>query len=396
MHPILASAQELKERTVGWRRDLHKHPELGFQEVRTAAMVALELQRLGYRVQQGVGKTGVVGTLKGEKPGPCILLRFDMDALPIQEDTGAEYASIAPGVMHACGHDGHVAVGLTVANLLVEQVDSIQGTIKLVFQPAEEGLGGAAAMINDGVLQNPRPSAALGLHLWNAQPVGWTAITSGPFMASADIFKVKISGKGGHGALPQNTADPLLAGALVVNALQSVVSRNVSPLQSAVISVTQFQGGTSFNIIPNEVTLGGTVRTFETELHELVLQRMRTIIEGISASLGCQAKLEIVEYTPAVVNAADASEVVKTAALMIEPGIILDSSFQSTASEDMSLFLQSVPGCFFFVGSAPNDPVKHFGHHHPKFDIDEDALPLAAAILTQAALSMLGKLAGEQ
>jgi len=396
MHPILARAQELKDSTVGWRRDLHKHPELGFQEVRTAAMVASELQRLGYRVQQGVGKTGVVGTLKGKKPGPCILLRFDMDALPIQEDTGAEYASITSGVMHACGHDGHVAVGLTVANLLVEQVDSIQGTIKLVFQPAEEGLGGAAAMINDGVLQNPRPNAALGLHLWNGEPVGWAAITAGPFMASADIFNVKISGKGGHGALPQNTADPLLAGAMMVNALQSVVSRNVSPLQSAVISVTQFQGGTSFNIIPDEVALSGTVRTFETELHELVLQRMRAVIEGVSASLGCQAKIEVIELTPAVVNAVEVVEAVQMAAFSIEPGIVLDSTHRSTASEDMSLFLQAVPGCFFFVGSGQKDPAKRFGHHHPKFDIDEDALPLAAAIMTQAALSMLEKLTGEQ
>ena len=395
MHPILARARELKERTVGWRRDLHAHPELGFQEVRTGALVAKELQRLGYQVETGVGKTGVVGVLAGEKPGACILLRFDMDALPIQEETGVECASINPGVMHACGHDGHVAVGLTVANLLIEKVNAIQGTIKLVFQPAEEGLGGAAAMIKDGVLRNPQPKATLGLHLWNEQPVGWAAITAGAFMASSDMFRVKISGKGGHGALPQNTTDPLLAGALVISTLQSVVSRNVSPLQSAVISVTQFQGGTALNIIPDEVTLGGTVRTYDAELRDHILQRMKSIIEGVSASMGCQAELEIVEHAPAVINAADHAEVVRKAALAVEPGMVLDTAYRSSMSEDMSLFLQAVPGCFFFVGSAPVDPRKRFGHHHPKFDIDEDALPLAAGIVTQAALSMLDKLAGE-
>ncbi len=395
MHPILARARELKDRTVDWRRDLHSHPELGFREVRTSALVAKELLRLGYRVETGAGKTGVVGVLVGEKPGACILLRFDMDALPIQEETGAEYASINPGVMHACGHDGHVAVGLTVANILREKVEGIQGTIKLIFQPAEEGLGGAAAMIKDGVLRNPPPKAALGLHLWNEQPVGWAAITAGAFMASSDMFRVKISGKGGHGALPQNTTDPLLAGALVVNALQSVVSRNVSPLQPAVISVTQFQGGTALNIIPDEVTLGGTVRTYDAELRNLIIGRMKTIIEGVSASLGCAAEFEIVEHTPAVTNAADAAAVVQKAALAVEPGIVIDETYRSSVSEDMSLFLQAVPGCFFFVGSAPMDPRKRFGHHHHKFDIDEDALPLAAGILTQAALSMLAKLAGE-
>ena len=395
MHPILARARELKDRTVDWRRDLHAHPELGFQEVRTSALVAKELLRLGYRVETGAGKTGVVGVLAGEKPGACILLRFDMDGLPIQEETGAEYTSINPGVMHACGHDGHVAVGLTVANLLAEKVEGIQGTIKLNFQPAEEGLGGAAVMIRDGVLRNPPPKAALGLHLWNEQPVGWAAITAGAFKASSDMFRVKISGKGGHGALPQNTTDPLLTGAMVVNALQSVVSRNVSPLQPAVISVTQFQGGTALNIIPDEITLGGTVRTYDAELRNLIIGRMRTIIEGVSASLGCAAEFEIVEHTPAVTNAADAAAVVQKAALAVEPGIVIDETYRSSVSEDMSLFLQAVPGCFFFVGSAPVDPRKRFGHHHPKFDIDEDALPLAAGILTQAALSMLAKLAGE-
>ncbi|MRR32468.1 amidohydrolase, partial [bacterium] len=222
MHPILARALELKARTIEWHRDLHTHPELGFQEKRTATLVANELIRLGYTVKQGVGKTGVVGLLEGKYPGPCIMLRFDMDALPIQEQTGAAYASVNDGVMHACGHDGHVAIGLTVAYLLKEMQLSLHGAVKLVFQPAEEGLGGAEAMISDGVLIDPIPQAALGLHLWNEQAVGWAAVTAGAFMAGADMFQANITGRGGHGAMPQLTADPVLAAAQVITALQSV------------------------------------------------------------------------------------------------------------------------------------------------------------------------------
>ncbi len=392
MHPILARALELKARTIAWRRDLHAHPELGFQEERTAGLVAAELGRLGYAVKQGVGKTGVVGLLQGGKPGPCILLRFDMDALPIQEQTGAEYASVNAGVMHACGHDGHVAIGLTVANLLKEMQPALNGTIKLIFQPAEEGLGGAAAMIRDGVLENPVPQAALGLHLWNEQPVGWAAATAGPFMAGADMFQAKITGRGGHGAMPQLTADPILAAAQVVTALQSVTARNVSPFESVVVSVTQFQGGTSFNIIPDKVELAGTVRTYNEEVRELVHGRMQSIVEDVSRGMGCRGEIEFVEYTPPVVNAPEITRLVQSAIQLVAPELQISTEARSSASEDMALFLQQVPGCFLFVGSGIADVSQRFGHHHPKFDIDENALPLAAAILTQSALSVMDSL----
>ncbi len=392
MHPILARALELKARTIAWRRDLHAHPELGFQEERTAGLVAAELGRLGYAVKQGVGKTGVVGLLQGGKPGPCILLRFDMDALPIQEQTGAGYASLNAGVMHACGHDGHVAIGLTVANLLKEMQPALNGTIKLVFQPAEEGLGGAAAMIHDGVLENPVPQAALGLHLWNEQPVGWVTATAGPFMAGADMFRAKITGRGGHGAMPQLTADPVLAAAQVVTALQSVTARNVSPFELVVVSVTQFQGGTSFNIIPDKVELAGTVRTYNREVRELVHQRMQSIIEDVSRGMGCRGEIEFVEYTPPVVNAPEITQLVQSAIQLVAPELQISTEARSSASEDMALFLQQVPGCFLFVGSGIADASQRFGHHHPKFDIDETALPLAAAILTQSALSVMDSL----
>ena len=391
MHPILARALELKARTIDWRRDLHTHPELGFQEVRTAGVIAAELARLGYIVKHGIGKTGVVGLLQGGKPGPCVMLRFDMDALPIQEQSGAAYASVNAGVMHACGHDGHVAVGLTAANLLKELQPSLDGTIKLVFQPAEEGLGGAEAMIQDGVLDDPIPQAALGLHLWNDQPVGWAAATTGPFMAGADMFKIKITGKGGHGAMPHLTADPVLAAVQVVAAMQSVISRNVSPFDSAVVSVTQIQAGTSFNIIPGDAELAGTIRTYTREVRELVHTRIRSIVESISQGMGCQGEVQLVEYTPPVVNAPEITRIVREAIHTVAPEIQLSTDARSSASEDMALFLQKVPGCFFFIGSGVADATQRFGHHHAKFDIDENVLPIAAAIITQAALNLMAR-----
>ncbi|MHB8933917.1 MAG: M20 metallopeptidase family protein [Bellilinea sp.] len=393
MPSILSHAQKLKEFSISLRRDLHMHPELGFQEVRTAGIVADELRNLGYAVTEKVGKTGVVGMMTGDESGPTVMLRFDMDALPIVEETGADYASQTPGIMHACGHDGHVTIGLTVARLLVQQKSNLKGNVKIVFQPAEEGLGGAAAMIEDGVLEYPRPDAALGLHLWNDHPVGWAAVTAGPFMTGADMFRIKITGKGGHGAIPNETIDPLIAGTQVVSALQSVVSRNISPFDFAVVSITRFQAGTSFNIIPSEAELLGTVRTFKSDVRVKVHDRMLAIVESVCTGMGCRGEIEFFDITPPVVNAEYVTGIVRDAIVNVIPEMKIDSAFQGSASEDMALFLQEVQGCFFFIGSGPVDSEKRFGHHHPKFDIDEDVLPQAAAIMTQAAINLLDSLA---
>lgn len=263
MIDFLIEAKELFPYTQSLRRDFHMHPELGFQEVRTGGIVAKELESLGIEVTKGIGKTGVVGLLEGEKPGPMLLLRFDMDALPILEDTGAEYGSQNPGVMHACGHDGHTAIGLTVAKILHAHRDQLNGTIKFCFQPSEEGtngeeVGGAEMMIRDGVLGGPKVDSALALHIWNEQPLGWLGIGGGPMMAGADIFNVKVTGKGGHGAIPHAAVDPIVASAQIITALQTIVSRNVSPLETAVVSVTNVHSGTAFNVIPQEATLEGT------------------------------------------------------------------------------------------------------------------------------------------
>lgn len=259
----LAQAQALRSELVARRRDLHQHPELAFEERRTASLVAAELSALGLEVQTGIGKTGVVGVLEGAQDGMTVLVRCDMDALPIHEANTAEYASQTPNTMHACGHDGHVAIGLGVAKLLAARRDQLAGRVKFVFQPAEEIAAGANAMLADGVLAAPAPQIALGLHLWNNMPVGTVGVTEGAAMASANDFTVTVRGVGGHGALPDETRDPIFAAAQIISALQAIVSRNVSGLDTAVLSVCNIHGGDAMNVIPSEVTFGGTFRTYQ-------------------------------------------------------------------------------------------------------------------------------------
>ena len=390
MTDLFEEANTLFESMRALRRDFHRHPELGFQEVRTSSIVAQTLRELGLEVTTGIGKTGVVGMLEGQRAGPVVLLRFDMDALPVHEETGADYASQNPGVMHACGHDGHTAVGLTVAKLLHAHSQNMAGSVKLVFQPAEEGLGGAQAMIDDGVLESPSPDFALALHLWNEKPLGWLGIHAGPVMAASEIFKVSLTGKGGHGASPHLSVDPVLAAAHVVTALQGIVSRNIAPLEAAVVSVTSIRGGEAFNVIPSTVEMLGTIRTFLPEVRQRALERFPQIVEGVAGGMGCQVNVEITSITPAVVNEARIAQGVEEAARQLWPGQPVDRDFQSMVSEDMALMMQRVPGCYFFVGSA--NPAKGLDapHHHPRFNIDEDALPRAAALMASSAVHLLG------
>lgn len=389
MSDFLKEAQTLYEYTRQLRRDFHRHPELGFQEVRTAGVVARELTDLGLEVSTGVGKTGVVALLEGAREGPVLLLRFDMDALPIQEETGAEYASENPGVMHACGHDGHTAIGLTVARMLASHRESLSGMIKFVFQPAEEGLGGAEAMVADGVLENPHPDKALALHLWNEKPLGWIGVTPGPAMSASERFRVIIRGKGGHGAAPHLTIDPVLAAAQVISALQTVVARNVPPLKSAVVSVTSLHGGEAFNVIPETVELRGTIRSFDPQVQALVLTRVEQVVKGVAAALGCEAQVEMWRVTPAVVNDPDLTARVRSVVEKVLPQAEIDSQERTMGSEDMAYMMEDIPGCYFFVGSANPDQGLNAPHHHPKFDFDEQALPRGAALMAAAAFELL-------
>lgn len=394
MPDFLQHAEELFPYTQSLRRDFHMHPELGFQEIRTGGIVARELETLGIEVTKGVGKTGVVGLLEGAKPGPTLLLRFDMDALPITEETGAEYASQTLGVMHACGHDAHTAIGLTVAKMLHAHRDALAGNIKFCFQPSEEGpngeeVGGNVLMMEDGVLDSPKVDMSLALHIWNEKPLGWLGIAGKPIMAGADIFSIKITGRGGHGAIPDRAADPIVAAANMVTALQTVVSRNVSPLDTAVVSVTNIHGGTAFNVIPQEVKLEGTIRTFDDGTRQRVVERVEQIAHGVASAMGCQAEVFIKLITPALVNNASVAARVQETARRVLPESEMDIEYQTMTAEDMAFMQQKVPGCFFFVGS--NDASRHldYGHHHPRFDFDEEVLIRASALMASAALDIL-------
>ena len=394
-HNFLQQAKDLFPYTQSLRRDFHMHPELGFNEIRTGGIVAKELEALGIEVTKGVGKTGVVGLMEGSKPGPTILLRFDMDALPITEETGAEYASINPGVMHACGHDGHTAIGLTVAKILNEHKDELKGSIKFCFQPSEEGtngeeVGGALMMMRDGVLESPKVEKTLSLHVWNDKPVGWIHVASGPVMAGAELFIVKLTGKGGHGAAPESTIDPVVAAAQIVTALQTIVSRNVPPLKPAVVSVTSIHAGTAFNIIPQTAELNGTIRTFEPEVREMVHTRFEEIVTGIASSMGCESEITIKQVTAPVINNHAVTESVMKSAQALFPDTEIDtSSYLTMGAEDMGYMQEKVDGCYFFIGSANHDKNLNYNHHHPKFDIDEQSLINGVALMATAAADLL-------
>lgn len=388
MPDYLAEAKELFNYTRDLRRDFHANPELGFEEVRTAGIVAAELNQLGLEVAIGVAQTGVVALIEGSRPGPVVLCRFDMDALPIVEENTLDYVSMNPGVMHACGHDGHTAMGLTVAKLLHAHREEFAGTVKLVFQPAEEGLGGAEGMVIDGVLKDPRPDYSLAMHLWNNLPLGKIGISPGPVMAGSEMFTIRIIGKGGHGAQPHTTKDPVLAAAQIITALQSVVARNVDPLNSAVVSVTAFHGGDVFNIIPEEVELRGTIRSYLPEIRTLLINRVDQIVHGIAESMGCEAEAQIVNYTPAVINDPDVTaNVMETAGALFDEETLVAE--RTMSSEDFAYMMLDIPGCFFFIGSQNSEKGLDYNHHNPRFNFDEDALPRGVALMAAAVADLL-------
>jgi len=395
MTDFLKQAKELFPYTQSMRRDFHMHPELGFKEIRTGGIVAKELETLGLEVTKGVGKTGVVGLLEGAKPGPTLLIRFDMDALPITEETGVEYASQNTGVMHACGHDGHTAIGLTVAKMLHAHRSELAGTVKFCFQPSEEGfngeeVGGAQMMMRDGVLDNPRVGKTLSLHMWNEKPLGWVSVAKGPVMAGAEEFHIKLTGKGGHGAAPHTTIDPVTAAAQVITALQTIVSRNVAPLHTAVVSATKVDIGTAFNVIPKEARISGTIRTFDPAVRKTVIERFEKIARGVGEAMGCEVDVQIIRVTPAVINDELVTAGVQETARRILPQSELDTNSHLTmGAEDMAYMQEKVPGCYFLIGSNNSEKHLDYGHHHPKFDFDEEALVRGAALMAAAVADIL-------
>jgi amidohydrolase len=381
---FVAQAQAMRDELVARRRDLHRYPELAFQEFRTSGIVAEELNKLGLEVQTGIGQTGVIGILEGDKDGPTILVRVDMDALPILEANQTEYHSTENGKMHACGHDGHTTIGLGVAKLLSQHRDKIAGRVKFVFQPAEEIGAGAVAMLADGVLQNPQPDIMLGLHVWPTEPVGTVNMQSGPVMAAAGIFEITITGKGGHGAMPHQTVDPVVCAAQMTMAFQTIVSRNADPLDAAVLSVTQLIAGTARNIVPDTAMLTGTIRTYTGEMMQLIISRMETIAEHTAAAMNCEVEIKISGNGSAVVNN---EEVVQHTRRAFEKLGKTDSNFfyeRSMASEDVSAFMTEVPGMYFFLGCGNKERGLNYALHHPNFDMDEDVLPEGVALMSAA------------
>jgi len=386
---FLEESQLLKEQLVEWRRDFHKHPEIGMDLPRTSGIVAETLERIGYEVQTGIGVSGVVGVLHGDQQGSCVLARFDMDALPIHEQTGADYASVVEGAMHACGHDGHTAIGLGTASLLKKLQDKFFGSVKLVFQPGEEGFDGALSMIQDGVLESPEPDACVAMHLWNTEPVGWIGLTEGPVMAGAEKIRIEVHGRGGHGSAPELALDPVLAGANIVTAIQSIVSRSINPMESAVVSITSIHSGTTFNVIPPKLVMEGTIRTFDPKVRKLVLKRLKTVVQKTAEANGCRADLEVEQVSKPVYNSPGITRDIRQIVQNLLPDSSIDTDCKVMGSEDMAEFQARVPGAYIFVGSKNAEKGLDGAHHNPGFDFDEDVLPLGVGIMTSAVFNLL-------
>jgi amidohydrolase len=385
---IRLTIRNLQPQLVEWRRQLHQKPELGFQEKFTSAFIAQKLQEWGIEHQTGIAQTGVVAIIRGEKPSltpiKTLAIRADMDALPIQEENQVPYCSQNPGMMHACGHDGHSAIALGTAYHLHQHRHSFAGIVKVIFQPAEEGPGGAKPMIAAGVLKNPDVDAIIGLHLWNNLPLGTVGVRTGALMAAVECFDCTILGKGGHGAMPHQTVDSVVVAAQIVNSLQTIVARNVNPLDAAVVTVGEFHAGSARNVIADTATIKGTIRYFNPEYTSFFQKRIGQVIGGICQGYGAKYDLNHWLLYPPVINDAQIAELVRSVATEImETPLGIVPECQTMGGEDMSFFLQEVPGCYFFLGSA--NPAKDlaYPHHHPRFDFDETALAMGVEIFTQ-------------
>ena len=373
------------------RRDLHMHPEIAFTEIRTSGIVAERLKALGLEVRTGVGKTGVLATVQGARPGKTVLLRADMDALPIQEENAVPYRSTVAGQMHACGHDCHTSILLGLAKHFAKHTDELNGQVRLCFQPAEEVGGGAESMIADGALESPRPDAAFGLHVWQDLDLGKVAVTPGPFMAAVDEFKVTVSGKGAHAAMPHFGIDPVVCLAHIVTALQSIASRNVDPLKEVVVSVTQLRAGTAFNIIPESAWMNGTCRVFDPEVWKDLPRHFERICRGVAAAFECEVAIEYQRCNRPTVNDPEMAKIARQAAIEVVGAANVRDDVRTMGGEDFSAFLARVPGCFIAIGSRNESKGLVWDHHHPRFDVDEGCLEIGAEVLLRTATRFLAR-----
>lgn len=389
MSEVKRLGEKYLQHMINLRETIHMYPEDGFSEFTTSKIIIEELEKLGIKVQKNVAKTGVVGLIEGKYPGKTVLLRADMDALKIQEQADVEYKSKIDGMMHACGHDGHVAGLLGAAMILNELKDNLHGNVKLVFQPAEERDGGALPMIEEGVLENPKVDAAFAAHLWGYLNEGEVHLKEGAMMASPDIFNIKVIGKGGHGAVPQEAIDPIVITCQIVNSLQTIVSRKINPLDPVVITCGRIQGGDCHNVIPNEVELEGTIRTFNEETRNWVPKVMEDLIRGITTSQGAAYEFKYEPKYPALINdkymTSFAKESLKK---VVGEENVFDLKEPNMGGEDFAYFAQKVPSAFIFVGIANNksEPVIH---HNPYFKWDSKNVGILAQGLSQIAIDYL-------
>ena len=384
---IRKEIKEIEKMIIDWRRDFHQFPELSFQEHRTGDVIADELRSMGLEPKVKVGKTGVTADLKFGN-GPMIGFRADMDALPIQETSGLPFSSQNDGVMHACGHDGHMAMLLGAAKALTQKDNQYNGTVRFIFQPAEEGEGGARYMIEDGCLEGI--DEIYGIHVWNYQPVGEVGVKDGPVLAAADMFDIKIKGIGGHGAAPQGTVDSIVVASHLVQALQTIVSRNTNPLESTVVSIGKINGGHNFNIIADEVSLSGTARAYSEENRNLIKTRMEEIIKGVEKTYNANITFDYKDgYPPTINHVGPTQKVLKAAEEVV--GDKAGMPYLSMGGEDFAYYLKEKPGCFFFVGSAPNEQeLFETPHHCSHFTMDERALLVGPSIYLNLLDNIMG------
>ena len=392
---LKSDIDELVPDMVALRRDLHEHPELAFEEVRTCGIVAQRLRALGLEVQTNVAKTGVVALLRGaSKPGAqttkTIAIRADMDALPIHELNEIDYRSTIDGKMHACGHDGHTSIALAVADILSKRRAELPGNVKFIFQPAEETIGGAEPMVKEGAMEGV--DGVIGLHLISDYPVGRVGVRPGPVFASADRFTLTIKGKGGHAAIrPEMSVDPIVISAYIITTLQTLISRETSPFSPAVITIGVVKAGTAFNIIPETAELLGTMRAFSKEHREKLIRRISEVASGVASAMGATCAVKVFDGCPPCTNDAAMTEVVQKAAVESVGADKVDNGevVMTTGSDDMAYFLKAVPGCYFIVGAKNAEKGANYPHHHPRFNVDEDAMPIGVEVLTRAALEFL-------
>ena len=375
---LIKEIKLLHDEMTEWRRDIHQHPELKFEENRTSDLVAAKLEEFGIEIHRGLAKTGVVGTIRNGD-GPSIGLRADMDALPLEEKNTFKHASSNPGKMHACGHDGHTAMLLGAAKHLAAS-KNFKGTVNLIFQPAEEGGGGGELMIKEGLFEMFPVDSVYGLHNWPGMPAGTFGVGSGPIMAAADMFDLTINGRGGHAALPDQCIDPIVVASQVVSALQTITSRNTHPVDSVVITVTQIHAGDAYNVIPDSVRMHGTVRTFQTETRDKIPSSMLRVAEGVCAAYGTTCELNYMSGYPTTINSVPETEISAKAVvdLLGEDKIILNPT-PSMGAEDFSYMLEARPGCYVWLGIGPGKGEAGCMLHSSRYDFNDDVLPTGAS-----------------